>query len=252
MSATTITRIISAPFFALTISIVLLTHLTVIHAQQFNTRAGVVFKNGTTETGAVLLYELTPEGSFFRLDEKKIPSSDVTFFKSAHGYFGNASALEGRETYGMRVRKGYISQYERIKIKTYQADTLPNFGKLSDFASGEKMHYYHIQEQPLKKITYKNLKQDIYSYVPSQLYLKDYFKFKCMQYGMLGIGLGLVASSILTQGSNVNFTPGIILGTLLTGGSFGALGSQRDALDSAIKAYNEKDKWPGKQAIPQD
>jgi len=67
---------------------------------------------------------------------------------------------------------------------------------------------------------------------------------------MLGLGLGLVASSIISQGSNINITPGLVLGTLLTGGSFGAIGSQNEALDNAIKAYNEKDKIQAKDQTP--
>jgi hypothetical protein len=219
-------------------------------AQQIDSRSGVILKNGSTELGKVLVYEKGDAGASFRLDGRQFSSADIRYFKSAHGYFANASEIDGDETYALRVRKGLISQYEKIKIQTYQADTLPNYGKLSDFANGEKMHYYHLQNGTLKKINYKNLKSDINSYIPSQLYLKDYKKFKFMQYGMLGVGLGLVAYSIISQGSNINFTPGIVLGTLLTGGSFGAIGSQRDALDNAIKAYNEKDKMQAKDVTP--
>jgi hypothetical protein len=219
-------------------------------AQQMESRAGIILKNGETVLGKVLIYEKGDADATFNLDGRKFSSTDIRFFKSAHGYFANASEIDGEETYAMRVRKGHISQYEKIKIKTYQADTLPNFGKLSDFASGEKMHYYHLQNGMLKKINYENLKSDIYSYIPSQLYLKDYRKFKWMQFGMLGVGLGLLASSVISQGSTINITPGMVLGTLLTGGSFGAIGSQREALDNAIRAYNEKDKMQAKDVTP--
>jgi len=231
-------------------AVILVCICNALNAQQIEGRCGIILKNGTTETGKVILYEKGDAGASFHLDGKKFSSSDVRFFKSAHGYFANASEIDGEETYGMRVRKGLISQYEKIKIATYQADTLPNSGRLSDFANGEKMHYYHLQNGALKKINYKNLKADINSFVPSQLYLKDYRKLKFMQYGMLGLGLGLVASSIISQGSTINITPGMVLGTLITGGSFGALGSQREALDNAIRTYNEKDKLQAKDLTP--
>ena len=169
--------------------------ISIMNAQQIDSRSGVILKNGSIELGKVLVYEKGDAGASFILDGKPFSSADIRYFKSAHGYFANASEIVGEETYGMRVRKGLISQYEKIKIKTYQADTLPNYGKLSDFANGEKMHYYHLQNGPLKKINYKNLKSDINSFIPSKLYLKDYKKFKFMQYGMLGVGLGLVAYS---------------------------------------------------------
>jgi hypothetical protein len=232
------------------LSVTMLLLISSMNAQQIDSRSGVILKNGNTELGKVLEYAKGDAGATFTLDGKIYPATEVRFFKSAHGYFANASEIDGDETYAMRVRKGLISQYERIKIKTYQADTLPNFGRLSDFANGEKMHYYHLTNGPLKKINYKNLSSDIYSYIPSQLYLKDYKKFKFMQFGMLGLGLGLVASSIISQGSNINITPGLVLGTLLTSGSFGAIGSQNEALDNAIKAYNEKDKIQTKDQTP--
>ena len=219
-------------------------------AQQIESRSGVILRNGNKELGRVIIYEGSNATGTFTLDGKKFPSGDVTFFKSAHGYFANASDIDCKECYGLRLRKGNISLFEKINIATYQADTLPNSGRLSDFASGERMHYYQLENNSLKKINYANLKDDIYSYIPSQLFLKDYRKFRFMQFGMLGIGIGLVASSIISQGSNINITPGMVLGTLLTGGSFGAIGSQRESLENAIKAFNEKDTIKAKDTTP--
>jgi hypothetical protein len=69
--------------------------------------------------------------------------------------------------------------------------------------------------------------------------LKDYRKFRILQFGLIGGGAGVLASSLAVQaGQPIQFNPMMLLGVLLSGSSLLLESPKHDALWLAADEYN--------------
>lgn len=211
-------------------------------AQKTATRPHIQLMTGETIEGKELIY-LAPSNAepLFQLDGLMYPAKDVEFFQNRHGYFANLGRIEGFEkpSFAMCIDKGRTNLYQRIDIQVYGNSLLqpgPNGEGLSD---GTKFQFYNVGDEPLRKVGYSNMKVDLADNLGATAHLKDYRKFRMIQFGLLGSGAGVLASSLAVQaGQPIQFNPMMLLGVLLSGSSLLLETPKDDALWLAADEYN--------------
>jgi hypothetical protein len=213
-----------------------------VFAQKTSSRTHIQLMSGETIEGNELLY-LAPSNTdpLFQLDGMMYPAKEVEFFQNKHGYFANLGRIEGFEkpSFAMCIDKGRTNLYQRIDIHVYGSQFLqpgPNGEGLSD---GTTFQFYNVGDEPLRKVGYSNMKVDLADNLGATAHLKDYRKFRTIQFSLLGSGAGVIASSLVVQaGQPIQFNPMMLLGVLLSGSSLLLEAPKDDALWLAADEYN--------------
>jgi hypothetical protein len=211
-------------------------------SQKSNPRTHVQLMSGETIEGNELLY-IAPSNvdPMFQLDGVMYPSREVEFFKNKHGYFANLGRIEGFEKndFAMCIDKGRTNLYQRIDIGVYGGAFLQPDANGEGLADGTTFQYYNVGDEPLRKVGYSNMKVDLADNLGASSHLKDYRKFRMVQFGLLGSGAGVLASSFAVQaGGPIQFNPMMLLGVLLSGSSLLLESPKDDALWLAADEYN--------------
>jgi hypothetical protein len=177
----------------------------------------------------------------FQLDGIMYPSKDVEFFKTKHGYFANLGRIEGFEKplFAMCIDRGRTNLYQRINIDVYGGTQLQPRSDGEGLSDGTSFQYYNVGDEPLRKVGYGNMKVDLADNLGATAHLKDYRKFRLLQFGLIGSGAGVLASSLAVQtGQPIQFNPMMLLGVLLSGSSLLLESPKGDALWLAADEYN--------------
>jgi hypothetical protein len=213
-----------------------------LFGQKTSSRYHIQLMSGETIEGKELIY-LTPSNTepLFQLDGMMYPAQDVEFFRNNHGYFANLGRIEGfdKPSFAMCIDKGRTNLYQRIDMDVYGGPLLqpgPNGEGLSD---GTTFQFYNVGDEPLRKVGYSNMKVDLADNLGATAHLKDYRKFRMIQFGLIGGGAGVLASSMAVQaGQPIQFNPMMLLGLLLSGSSLLLESPKDDALWLAADEYN--------------
>jgi hypothetical protein len=212
------------------------------HAQKSNPRPYIQLMSGETIEGKDLIFHSSSNSeSVFQLDGVMYPSKDVEFFKNKHGYFANLGRIEGFEkpSFAMRIDKGRTNLYQRIDIDVYGGPQLKPGSKGEGLSDGTAFQYYNVGDEPLRKVGYSNMKVDLADNLGASAHLKDYRKFRLLQFGLIGGGAGVLASSVASQaGQAFQFNPMMLLGVLMSGSSLLLESPKDDALWLAADEYN--------------
>jgi hypothetical protein len=212
------------------------------YAQKSTPRPYIQLMSGETIEGKELIF-LSPSNSesVFQLDGVMYPSKEVEFFKNKHGYFANLGRIEGFEkpSFAMRIDKGRTNLYQRIDIDVYGGPQLKPGSKGEGLSDGTAFQYYNVGDEPLRKVGYSNMKVDLADNLGASAHLKDYRKFRLLQFGLIGGGAGVLASSVAAQaGQAFQFNPMMLLGVLMSGSSLLLESPKDDALWLAADEYN--------------
>ncbi len=203
--------------------------------------------SGDVITGDNVIYNATMvKEATFAVDNETYESSNVEFFQNDHGYFANLGRLHGfeKERYAMRIKTGRINLFEEIEIDVYGSEELktesPGNAQDPMLASGAEYQYYTKGDGKLLEANYRNLHVDLADNASSVKLLKNYKNYRLLQWGMVGIGSGLIAASVISQsGAPVKFTPFMALGFVIGGGSYLLEAPKNDALWLAADTYNK-------------
>ena len=177
----------------------------------------------------------------FQLDGIMYPSKEVEFFKNKHGYFANLGRVEGfgSPSFAMCIDRGRTNLYQRIDIEVYGAVELKPGENGAGLSDGTSFQFYNVGDEPLRKVGYSNMKVDLADNLGATAHLKDYRKFRMLQFGLMGGGAGVLASSVVAQnGQTIQFNPMMLLGILLSGSSLLLESPKDDALWLAADEYN--------------
>ncbi|MFN9392191.1 MAG: hypothetical protein ACK505_07145 [Flavobacteriales bacterium] len=207
---------------------------------------------GDVFTGKRLIY-VSPilKPSQFELDERAFESAEVAFFRNNHGYFANLSRIysDRAERYAIRIREGKINLFEEIEMEAYGQDALdiPETGDNEMLASGETFQYFSLQDGPVQKASYANLRKALEGNEESAREIRIYRNYRWLQIGLIAGGAGIIAWELVRQDNEVNsspdaavrFTPMIALGIVMGGSSYFLQGAKENAKWLAVDAYNK-------------
>lgn len=213
-----------------------------VMSQKTSPRPHIQLMSGETIEGKELIF-LSPSNMepMFHLDGVMYPSKDVEFFKNKHGYFANLGRIEGfdRPAFAMCIDKGRTNLYQRIDIEVYGGIELQPGENGEGLSDGTSFQFYNVGDEPLRKVGYSNMKVDLADNLGATAHLRDYRKFRMLQFGLIGGGAGVLASSIAVQaGQTIQFNPMMLLGVLLSGSSLLLESPKNDALWLAADEYN--------------
>jgi hypothetical protein len=225
--------------YAISMLILLRFHM---NAQKTNSQQHIQLMSGETIEGKELIF-LAPSNSepMFQLDGVMYPSKDIEFFKNNHGYFANLGRIEGFNTpsFAMCIDKGRTNLYQRINIEVYGGPQLKPGSNGEGLSDGTSFQFYNVADEPLRKVGFSNMKVDLADNLGATAHLKDYRKFRILQFGLIGSGAGVLASSLAVQaGQTIQFNPMMLLGVLLSGSSLLLESPKHDALWLAADEYN--------------
>lgn len=211
-------------------------------SQKSNAKTHIQLMSGETIEGKHLSY-IAPSNAeaMFQLDGMLYPSREVEFFQNKHGYFANLGRIEGfsKPGFAMCVDKGRTNLYQEIDIDVYGGELLQPGEGGAGLADGTKFQYYNVGQEPLRKVAYANMKVDLADNLGATAHLRDYRKFRFLQFGLLGSGAGVLASTIAMQsGQTIQFNPMMLLGLLMSGSSLLLEAPKEDALWLAADEYN--------------
>lgn len=199
--------------------------------------------HGDTLTGETLAYRDPILGSpYFQIDEQEVIWDGVKLIRNSHGVFANVSHLHrGDERYAMRVKAGDISVFERIEMDIYGKDQLPKRLDVEEeqllLASGE-MNYLMDAQGTMYKPTYHNMKAMMAGSEQASTHLKRFRTFQWMKRGLAYVGGSLLAVSFLSMTGGFVMSPQLIIGVLMSGGSFFLNEPMNDMRWLAVDSYN--------------
>ncbi|MBI1268355.1 MAG: hypothetical protein GC193_13090 [Cryomorphaceae bacterium] len=180
----------------------------------------------------------------FKTDVGFFCTNEIAAIKNQNGYFINVSDLKkGEEHWAFRFQKTPISLFEEVDMNVY-GTTLPGFNKSrkpqKGMASGQRIDFYSNEEGIAKRVNYSNLRLDLSSNAESLGHLKRSRTYQWCQVGLQLSGAGLFTSGFVGLGETAfRFTPAMLLGVLMGGGSFLLVEPIRDARWMAIDVYNK-------------
>jgi hypothetical protein len=211
-------------------------------AQKTRSVTHIQLMSGETIEGKSLRY-IAPSNTeaMFQLDGVFYPSKEVEFFKNGHGYFANLGRIEGfdKPSFAMCIDKGRTNLYQRVEIEVYGGELLKPGASGEGLADGTDFQFYNVGDEPLRKVGYSNMKVDLADNLGATAHLKDYRKFRMIQFGLIGSGAGVLASSFAVQaGQPIQFNPLMLLGILMSGSSMLLESPKNDALWLAADEYN--------------
>lgn len=229
------------------ITTLLLLAIHSVFAQLTSPQQKLILFNGDVINGERLIYDSpVMRAASFIVDDEPFETSSVEFFQNKHGYFANLARLHNskQERYAMRIHKGKLNLFEEIEMEVYGGDELQveghSNGRDPMLASGEVFHYYNKGDETIKKATYSNLKIDLSDNPESMKHLKSYKKYQMLQWGLIGVGVGLIAANVLAQADNgVKFNPVMAIGFVVGGSSYFLQAPKEDFIWLAADEYNK-------------
>lgn len=180
----------------------------------------------------------------FKTDHGFFCTNEIAAVKNQNGYFINVSNLKnGEEHWAFRFEKSPISLFEEVDMRVY-GTVLPGYNKSRNpqkgLASGQKIDYYTNEEGVAKKVNYGNLRLDLADNSVAMGHLKRSRTYQWCQVGLQLTGAGLFTSGFVGLGESAfRFTPAMLLGVLMGGGSFLLTEPVRDTRWMAIDVYNK-------------
>jgi hypothetical protein len=217
-------------------------------AQLTNPQNRVVLYSGDVVTGENLVYE-SPimQQPVFVMNNEQYISTDVQFFQNNHGFFANLNRIHGQklERYAMRIKVGKINLFEEIDLTVYGGEQLKTEGTNNNqdpmLASGESFQYYSKGTDAVREVKYSNLIYDLSDNAASMAHLKRYRNYRSLQWGMLGIGAGIIAANVIANSNTaVKFNPVMALGFVIGGSSYLLENPKEDELWLAADEYNKE------------
>jgi hypothetical protein len=216
------------------------------HAQLTKPANKLQLFSGDVITGENVVYNAQMvKQSVFMVDNDSYESSAVEYFQNDHGYFANLGRIHGfeKERYALRIKTGRINLFEEIEIDVYGGEELKTESNTNAqdpmLASGASYQYYQKGEGKVLEANYRNLKVDLADNEKSSKLLRNFRNYRLLQWGLIGVGSGLVAASVIAQtGGAVKFTPFMALGFVVGGGSYFLEAPKSDALWLAADEYN--------------
>ncbi len=213
----------------------------------------VVLYSGDVFTGEHLIYECpilqTP---VFTMQNESYESNTVEYFQNNHGFFANLGRIHGmnKERYAMRIELGKINLYEEVDLSVYGSEELQTEGTNNNqdpmLATGKVLEYYtmgesSMGESTIREATYSNLKVDLQDNASSMAHLRKHRNYKILQWGMIGIGSGIIAANIISNANGaVRFNPVMAIGIAIGGGSYFMEAPKKDKLWLAADDYNKE------------
>lgn len=203
--------------------------------------------SGDVIKGEHVIYEsLALKSAYFTVDNEQYETSTIEYIQNNHGFMANLGRIHGfeKERYALRIRTGKMNLFEEIDIDVYGGEELKTESKNNPqdpmLASGEMYQYYSKGEGHVMEASYTNLKIDLADNEKSMKHLKSFRNFRALQWGLLGVGSGLIAASVIKQsGGPVKFNPVMALGIVIGGGSYFMENAKEDALWLAADEYNK-------------
>lgn len=221
----------------------------IVNAQLSNPQQKLILYNGEVLTGNSLLYHspiLKP--AEFVLDGLSYETSMVEFFQNKHGYFANLSNQNrnSHERYALCIRMGKVNLFEEIDMEVYGGEELiveeNAKGRDPMLASGEYFQFYTKGNEAVKKATYRNMKVDLSDNEASMKHLKAFKKYQLLQWGLIGVGSGLIAANVINQAPGaVKFNPVMAIGFVIGGSSYFLQSPKSDSIWLAADEYNKHD-----------
>ncbi len=233
-------------------------------SQKIDENKNFIYKtNGEVIYGRNIDYK-TPlfKKKYLLIDDVKIFSKEVKFYKSERGFFGSLENI--RSGFAQRIMKGKINYFEQVTMSNSTAMPMNGgFGMTMSTPTTSISNFYNMGYEPLKSANYENLIVDLKSNVKSVLYLEKYHnakKKRTLGYVLGGIAMaaGILTSTKKTGETNRSFNPntGRIEDTAATEikpvnlviglAGFGTIianylssRKKRDYIRRAIETYNE-------------
>lgn len=201
-----------------------------------------------------------------RVDSRRVPADQVKFFSNEDGFFANTRRLTFmRDTeFSERIIEGKINVYQERIYDPFFYERGYGYGNRYGYArtNVNLSMYYNKGFDDLKKVNYRNLKNDLADHPVSLGYLNSYRKksnLSKIMYGAAGASLigGLI--SFVAKGSSKkdlqmghgfgsmpsikeqNYTASFVLMGLGFGAAVGGYAIQQSGsrnLEQAIDAYN--------------
>ncbi|MBL0315082.1 MAG: hypothetical protein IPP69_04605 [Flavobacteriales bacterium] len=208
----------------------------------------VVLYSGDVITGEHLLYE-SPimKQPLFTMSNEEYASTDVQFFQNNHGFFANLNRIHGQNTerYALRIKVGKLNLFEEIDLSVYGGEELKTEGTNNNqdpmLATGEMYQYYSKGTDAVREAKYSNLKYDLSDNAASMAHLKRYRNYRSLQWGLIGVGAGLIAANVIAHSNTaVKFNPVMALGFVIGGGSYLLEKPKEDELWLAADEYNKE------------
>lgn len=209
--------------------------------------------------------QLRPDYSGYwqlRADSRRVPVDQVKFLNNEEGFFANTRKLtfRGVSEFSERIIEGKINLYQERPYDPYAYDWHHRHSYNSPHPLSLSM-YYNKGFGDLKKVRYKNLKEDMADHPESMEFLNTYRKNANLSKTLyVSAGVSAVASFtyFLIQGNrelnsvgkggfgqssikSVNFAPAFILLGLSAGFAVGGFVFQTSGprnIERAIESYN--------------
>ncbi|MFM1931642.1 MAG: hypothetical protein RL226_945 [Bacteroidota bacterium] len=220
--------------------------LTLLNLNAFAQQRFVVLQRGDTVNVESALYsDAILREAGFKTDSGFFCSDEILAIKSNHGYFINAGKPK-QESWAFRFERNTISLFERVDMKVYGQHELPEDadGKMfqNGIATGTRIDYYTTPDGLVRQPTYRNLKLDLADSPSAQSHLKRSRTYQFTQIGLRISGAALFTTGFigLSDTQPFRFTPAMLLGVVMGGGSFMISEPIRDARWMAIDAYNKE------------
>jgi len=233
-------------------------------SQKIDENKSFVYKvNGEVVYGRSIRYK-TPlfKKKYLLVDDVKILSKEVKFYKSERGFFGSVQNVGSG--FAERIMKGKVNYFEQIG-SSYAAPmpSAGGFGMTMGTRSSTVANFYNRGYESLKVANYDNLIADLKDNVKSVVYLEKYHnakKKRNVAYVLGGIAMaaGILTSTKKTEETNrsynsntgriedtaatevkpLNLVIGLAgFGTII--GTYFSSRKKRGYLRKAIEVYNE-------------
>lgn len=213
------------------------------HLGDANDLCYVVNMKGDTLLGQQLAYrDPILQTPYFELDTSRIEWKGVHLVRNDHGVFANVSSLhKGEERYAMRVYTGAISVLERVEMDIYGDERLP--ARLAENEEGlylakGRMDYLMTSSGELHTPNYRSM-VNVFGDSPQAMeHVKRFRTFQWIKRGLAYGGGALLAASFLSMTGGFVMSPQLVIGAVLSGGSFFLNAPMNDSRWLAVDAYN--------------
>ncbi|MHA4895721.1 hypothetical protein ACXZ1K_13290 [Pedobacter sp. PWIIR3] len=198
-----------------------------------------------------------------RADSRKTPTDKVKFFNNKDGFFANTRNLNfaGISAFAERVTEGKINLYSEVELDPYQYDRRYSYGENRQPTIASRI-FYNKGTGDLRRVNYRNLREDMTDNAASMDLLKGYRKSQqtsTMLYAAGGAAIvaGLISfmadpkgtettttpfGHTFTTSKSKNFTVSFVLlgiGTGLAGGGLLSYFTGIKKLERAVDVYNK-------------
>jgi hypothetical protein len=203
----------------------------------------VVNLSGDTLLGQQLAYrDPILQTPYFELDTSRIEWNGVRFLRNDHGVFANVSSLhKGEERYAMRVHSGSVSVLERVEMDIYGDERLPERlaeGEEGLYLAKGRMDYLMTSSGELHLPNYRSM-INVFGDSPQAMeHVKRFRTYQWIKRGLAYGGGAILAASFLAMTGGFVMSPQLVIGMVMSGGSFFLNAPMNDSRWLAVDAYN--------------